>query len=319
MEYPSGLLAIAWSPPLDLVLPAVPYTILAINYLFFKLLRMTIRRIFGAPSSKGKEAHDRKSALVRAGKVLADELVSTWELIADCAELNVIHERHGSLAYFLTLCLLTYLWLDTFGEAHTSPAYLVEDFFLVESGKLLTSADTYARFAGQSLALLVAWKFAATYWTYELLREHQIMLTGCRTALNTSTLNGFLIELTCCLLCRLLELLGHQMVERNQASRRAVSLTISLANSLLVVLALDLSGGYFNPILASSLEFNCEGIHTYQHAIVFWMGPLVGHLIARLLFMLLLASEQVTSTNRAKKSPRRKSARHSKRSAQHAD
>lgn len=280
----------------------IPYGIIIINYLLFALLRSLINKLLAkylsgsqrqstgnskrASSGECKQLVIRNKRIGKLVKLFADELISTCELCADCAELNVVYERHGSLAYGAALFLLTYLWIDAFGEAHTTPGYLVEDYFLVGGNEVLKTGDTYARFMGQSLAMPLAWRLASFYWQYKLLSEHKQMLDvrDCKSALNTSTLNGFIIELVCCLICRLIELLGRRLLERRLLGQRLVSLVSSFICTTLVVLTLQLSGGYFNPMLASSLEYGCQGIQVHQHAAVFWLGPLLGHVMARALF-----------------------------------
>lgn len=51
--------------------------------------------------------------------------------------------------------------------------------------------------------------------------------------------------------------------------------------------ALDSSGGFFNPILASALTLNCQGNNIIQHIFVYWLGSLAGGMIARTLYMVL--------------------------------
>jgi len=273
----------------------IPYAIILANTLLFKLLRSLINGLFAYYLARGNWRrrnnllHFPRQGKARILKLFADELVSTCELCADCAELNVVYERDGALAYGLLLFLLSYLWTEAFGEAQTTPAYLVEEYLLESGRPMLGSADAYARFIGQSLAAPLAWRFASFYWKYQLLSEHQQMLLveNCKSSLTTSTTYGLAIELGCCFICRLVELVGHRLLESSALSRRAVSLVSSFVCTTLVVLALELSGGYFNPILAASLEFGCKGIRFYQHALVFWLGPILGHLLARSLFKAL--------------------------------
>ena len=60
---------------------------------------------------------------------------------------------------------------------------------------------------------------------------------------------------------------------------------------IFITLALDSSGGFFNPILASSLTLNCEGNNLIQHIFVYWLGSLAGGMIARTLYMVLRGEE----------------------------
>lgn len=301
---------------IELVSPhLVPYVIILVNFIAFKLLRSFVNKIINYYVNEQQDSTVADRTRASANKLMLlklfiDELISTCELCADCAELNVVYEKHGSTAYGAILFLLTYLWVDAFGEAHTTPGYLAEDYFLVKGNQLLRTGEFYARFIGQSIAMPLAWRFASFYWKYQLLDEHKEMLVveNCKSSLSTSTINGFLIEFSCCLLCRLIELYGHELLERRKFSQRIISMTSSFICTVLVVLALELSGGYFNPVLASSLEYGCKGINFYQHAIVFWIGPLLGHIMARGLFKRIKSSAVQVSSRKGSSTSRRSSA-----------
>lgn len=301
---------------------SIPYLIILINVFIFRILRqlksrlilylfeqqqVTTRRQRIRIISSHEEDHLLREGKLKFLNLLLNELISTCELCADCAELNVIYELHGSLAYGLVLFLLTLLWFQTFGSAHTTPGYLMEDLILIKGLAVFRSNDLYARFLGQSMAMPLAWKFASIYWKYQLLKEHVDMMQvdNCKTSLTTSTTNGFLIEFGCCLVCRLLELASEQLLERetsNNSWRRLIHSMSSFVSTLLVVLSLELSGGYFNPVLASSLEYGCKGIEFYQHVAVFWLGPLLGHVLARDLHKRFIA----VPDSSAPKAPQRK-------------
>lgn len=53
---------------------------------------------------------------------------------------------------------------------------------------------------------------------------------------------------------------------------------ITLANLSLILscLAFNYSGGYFNPALATSLKFGCEGNTFVEHMVVYWVGATAG-------------------------------------------
>ncbi len=42
------------------------------------------------------------------------------------------------------------------------------------------------------------------------------------------------------------------------------------------ITACDYSGGYFNPVLATSLKLNCPGNTLMEHFVVYWVGSIVG-------------------------------------------
>lgn len=289
----------------------IPYTIIALNCFLFAMLRKLIANILsrlqqptsnkaasGENSKRKSDTNSDHIGLLRrhapSASSFVNELVSTLELCADCAELNVVYEKHGQLAYGAALALLTYWWLGTFGEALASPGYLAEDLWLYGGKQLFRDSSFWAKLSGQLLAMPLAWRLhMSLYWRHQLLREHAQLLVheNCHSALTTSLLSGFLVEFTCSLLCRLIELITNEvLLKRRLISQQSSSLICSISSTVLVLLALELSGGYFNPVLAASLEFGCKGIETYQHAIVFWLAPLTGHVLARLAYLRLTGS-----------------------------
>lgn len=335
MDIFSSITSASQSKTIDSLLPElVPYAILIINYILFQLLRSLVDKVFARYASKSKSGHQSGNQTnekynecnnwLLVLRLLVLELISTCELCADCAELNVVYEKHGSMAYGLALFVLTYVWIETFGDAHTTPGYMFEDYVWKHGNTMLKSSNTYARFIGQSLAMPIAWRLATVYWRFHLLNEHKSILSSmslieedllsfgqpdsgisfvslarqykCKTSLTTTPFYGFSIELVCCMLCRLVELIGQRMLEQNQVGQRVFSVFCSFVSSLLVVMALEISGGYFNPILATSLEYGCQGIDFYQHALVFWLGPLVGHVVARGLFKRYVSDKYIASS-----------------------
>lgn len=50
--------------------------------------------------------------------------------------------------------------------------------------------------------------------------------------------------------------------------------------------AFDYSGGYFNPVLATSLKAGCAGHSLAEHAAVYWAGAGAGAVLALYLYRL---------------------------------
>lgn len=50
------------------------------------------------------------------------------------------------------------------------------------------------------------------------------------------------------------------------------------------MIAFNTTGGFFNPILASSLMIGCEGNTYWEHFQVYWIGSLLGSFLARLIY-----------------------------------
>lgn len=153
--------------------------------------------------------------------LLLSELVSTLELCVQCAELNIVYDLHGSWPYGITLFLLSIWWSCVFGEAHATPVYLFED---IVTASQWSWASVYLRLTGQLLALPLAIRFAGVYWGKHLIEQHRhydnVYANGqCQSAIQTSTINAFLVEFICCLLYRLLELCLAKWQTNNQLVR----------------------------------------------------------------------------------------------------
>lgn len=51
-----------------------------------------------------------------------------------------------------------------------------------------------------------------------------------------------------------------------------------------VSLAIELSGGMFNPMLASVLIGGCHGHSTSQHVMIYWIAPTLGAILADVMY-----------------------------------
>lgn len=47
-----------------------------------------------------------------------------------------------------------------------------------------------------------------------------------------------------------------------------------------VVAAFDYSGGYFNPVLATGLKWNCQGHTNTEYIVVYWAGSILGAMLS---------------------------------------
>lgn len=62
--------------------------------------------------------------------------------------------------------------------------------------------------------------------------------------------------------------------------------TVTLKCLLHSVTAFDYSGGYFNPVLATSLKAGCEGHTMLEHAMVYWIGACAGSVLSVYMYKL---------------------------------
>lgn len=63
-----------------------------------------------------------------------------------------------------------------------------------------------------------------------------------------------------------------------------------------LVTAFDYSGGYFNPVLATSLKAGCEGHTLMEHALVYWLGACAGSILSVYVYKLPVIQKYVRGT-----------------------
>lgn len=212
------------------------------------------------------------------------EFASTFMLVACRLEVQTIVEVGmwaGGLGPDVTVTILFVVLLThgiICGDVLGNPSLVVQKFLLLDSSTLPTLLALAAHFAGAHLALLVA----GYYWNLELTDMHMIknlMARECSTSLLVSLLQGFFTECVCALIFHLIHL---------NLRHRSALIRIPLIAGLLTFLAYtasDYTSAYINPALAYGLTFHCSGFTLSEYALVYWLGPLTGMIVALFLYM----------------------------------
>ncbi|XP_034567159.1 aquaporin 12 [Notolabrus celidotus] len=212
------------------------------------------------------------------------EFASSFMLVACRLEVQTIvevGEWAGGLGPDVTLTMLFVVLLTNgvvCGGASGNPALVLLKFLQLETPTLPTLLAVVAQFLGSHLALLVA----VYYWSLELTDMHMIknlMARECSSSLLVSVLQGFFTECVCTLVFLLIHL---------SLRRRSALIRIPLIALLLTFLshtARGFTSAYMNPSLAYGLTFHCPGFTLMQYAVVYWLGPLTGMILALLLYM----------------------------------
>lgn len=114
---------------------------------------------------------------------------------------------------------------------------------------------------------------------------------------------GAVVECIATLLCRLASralsekdpkfatvldsFIGTSLVVAGKESKRLVCFRLHHVAWLTIVLilffyfeAFNYSGGYFNPVLSTSLKWGCSGNTDIEHIVVYWIGACVGALLS---------------------------------------
>merc|ERR1712098_4193 len=94
----------------------------------------------------------------------------------------------------------------------------------------------------------------------------------CSADLTIPVLHGAIMEGICTLGCRL----GSRLISMKEPQYAAA--IDSFIATTFIVLAFNTTGGYLNPVLATSLKFGCRGHTPMEHFVVYWIGASLGAL-----------------------------------------
>lgn len=208
-------------------------------------------------------------------RVLFMEFVATAELCAVCFELIIVAEVYGIWVYAGLLFLLTLWWAAHWQDAAACPYIHVEDYLQGTSTFNHTVLCCLAELAGG----LAIYRYVQYTWSLQLSTSHIAKsVWDCDADLQVPALQGAIVEGIATMLCRLTTKMIATMEPKYAGSIEA------FIGTSLVVAAVDYSGGYFNPVLATSLKFNCRGNTFIEHLIVYWIGSLAGSVLSWWLF-----------------------------------
>ncbi|XP_059819719.1 aquaporin-11 [Hypanus sabinus] len=212
---------------------------------------------------------------------LAAELISTLQLCLCTHELCLLGlsgALPGSVPALVIVYLITLVHISTFGNATCNPVSSLEQYLCGHCGSLLTLSKVLVQLTAASVARSLSQLIWALHMS-DLHKHHSQRQCKCTSALNTSTLNsGMFVEFACAFIVRAV------LFRLRHHSARSKMYQIAGVVTFLVFAAGNLTGAMFNPALAYSVLFNCEGNTFLEYAFVYWLGPLMGALTAVLLF-----------------------------------
>ncbi|XP_003740565.1 aquaporin-11 [Galendromus occidentalis] len=236
---------------------STPYGVLFMNNVIFILLRKLCFLVV-------------KERFAKTRIVLA-EFLATWELCADVAELGIVYERHGIIAYTIFLLYWCLWWGKHFGDAEACPNGPVEDVLFGYG-----AGDYKQRLLGQTLGAAITGTYIQQIWSLHLIDQHKVMNTEeCQSSLMTTASWGFMVEAFISCVSRFFAL-------RSQYWSEKTSLWInSVVTVILCLVALNSTGGYFNGMMASALMLGCGPHGYFEHFAVYWGGNIFGGFLAR--------------------------------------
>jgi len=239
-------------------------------------LAEALRKLVSAYVPKGLA----KSALLEA--------IAGAELCGTGFELIIIADHYGWQVYAVYLFLLT-IWFGTVwdrgveGEDAAACPYL---HFERVVEKTMSPLEMAIRTVGATIGGIAVFKYIQILWSLEVAethigRSHGHAFEKCSADLQVPVLTGAVIEGVATLLCRLTsKYLG-------DLAPKYASAIDSFVGTSLVIAAFDLSGGYYNPVLATGLKAGCKGHTNVEFLIVYWVGASLGALASIYIYPLL--------------------------------
>ncbi|XP_051550712.1 aquaporin 12 [Myxocyprinus asiaticus] len=159
-----------------------------------------------------------------------------------------------------------------------NPAVTIMGLLQKETYAVGAVLSVASQFLGAYLALVVAGK----YWEMELTDMHMIknlMMAECSTSLRATVLQGAFAEAISAMTFYLVYLI---LMNRTQLLRIPI---LAFLLTFFAYAGNNYTSGYVNPSLAFALTFTCPG-HTFlEYAVVYWLGPLIGMILALFLYL----------------------------------
>ncbi|XP_034834718.1 aquaporin-11 isoform X2 [Maniola hyperantus] len=220
-------------------------------------------------------------------KLLLEEAIAAAELCGCCFELIVVADHFGVATYAIFLFALTIWWSMNWGEATACPYTHIEDVIEGRGDIRKALLRTWAELTGG----LLVFKYVQMYWALEISDTHKNKaFEDCTADLQVPVLYGAVVEGVATCICRLA---SRSLSDLNPRYATAID---SFIGTSLVVAAFEYSGGYFNPVLATSLKAGCEGHTLMEHASVYWLGATAGSILSVYLYKLPYIQKYVRGT-----------------------
>uniref|UniRef100_A0A1Q3FJU2 Aquaporin n=1 Tax=Culex tarsalis TaxID=7177 RepID=A0A1Q3FJU2_CULTA len=208
-------------------------------------------------------------------KELIFEAIAAAELCGCCFELIIVADNFGVATYAVFLFTLTIWWGRQWGNATACPYTYMEQIVQGEVNFREAALKIWAQLMGGCCV----YRYVQLYWWFEFAETHEgRAFEECAADLKVNLYLGAFIEGLATLACRL----ASKVISEKDAKFGAF--IDSFIGTSLVVLAFNYSGGYFNPVLATSLKWGCAGNSALEHIIVYWIGSCVGAVLSVPLF-----------------------------------
>ena len=236
--------------------PSLPLEIPVITSLCFYALNT----VFGRQARRAVRHFMPKSVVP-----YALDLVTTFQLMACSLENGQIRKHYGDGAYVLVMFSIgMWSYATIAGEASSNPCAHVIKY--MQGKKSIKQLILHV--VCQLVGGLMSFPYARLFWYLELTESHahRFRSLHCTADLTVPTPIGFLLEFGATFVDVLLCLTTFTPFLFYEVA------TKSLIGCIVVILGVDLTGMYMNPINATNQTFGCRGINVLEHIFVYWVS-----------------------------------------------
>uniref|UniRef100_A0A915HM62 Aquaporin n=1 Tax=Romanomermis culicivorax TaxID=13658 RepID=A0A915HM62_ROMCU len=210
------------------------------------------------------------------------ELIATIQVCAPIFDVDTMWDNYGLQGVFVEIFILELSNCYTLNENYcANPLALMNKYRgsgdQTNSSSYRKASSHLCLFLTQLLGAYLSFIVCRIFWASRIIDAYgQLYDQGsiCTSDLTVSVLMGCFYEALATFSCHFVEL------ESGRVGSRLAPIVNSLMSALTCVLGIHLTGMYCNPISASACTFNCEDLDSKSHVFVYWMGPLIGWILA---------------------------------------
>jgi len=133
-----------------------------------------------------------------------------------------------------------------------------------------TGSRALKRAACQLAGGLLSYSYARAFWSLELMEGHsqRYKAMHCTSDLKVPILIGFAVEFVGSIIDTFIS------ITTFSSFQFAELLTKCMFTTFMVVMGVDATGFYLNPVNASNQTWGCAGTSHLEHILIYWLGPL---------------------------------------------
>ncbi|OWA51551.1 hypothetical protein BV898_16030 [Hypsibius exemplaris] len=211
---------------------------------------------------------------------LLEEFICVFQTIVFSYELGVIRRAYGPLLYSVALFLAIMFYARLYRRfVFNNPAVTVHKY-IAQRG--MSDVELVQHIGVQVAAAWVGFMYVHWIWASPLSepvhKEQLALFVPCKSFINVSLVNAILVETTIAFIVRFVAHGGAFGLPLG----RYGPVFPALACVACTLIGFSYTGGFYNPTLAFSMQYNCSGHDNWEFAAVYVAGPLIASFIVGL-------------------------------------